>query len=71
MKSLIYDSYQEVSIDWLTVTPYDNHGGGRSNVAHPRIMGRGVTNRLIAYIEHKLDLTRQMKSQERNTNKEV
>ncbi len=24
------DSYQEVSIDWLTVTlKYDNHGGGK------------------------------------------
>ncbi len=37
------DSYQEVSIDWLTVTlKYDNHGGGQANVAHPRIMGRGA-----------------------------
>ncbi len=25
------DSYQEVSIDWLTVTlKYDNHGGGQA-----------------------------------------
>ncbi len=45
------DSYQEVSIDWLTVTlKYDNHGG-KGNVAHPRIMGRVLIG-LIAHIEH-------------------
>ncbi len=37
------DSYQEVSIDWLTVTQkYDNHGGGQAMTAHPGIMGRGA-----------------------------
>ncbi len=36
----------KVSIDWLTVTlKYDNHGVGKNNVAHPRIMGR-VRDRL-------------------------
>ncbi len=54
------DSYQEVSIDWLTVTlKYDNHGGGQSNVAHPRIIGqKGVHDRLIAYIEPQTGLNR-------------
>ncbi len=52
------DSYQEVSIDWLTVTlKYDNHGGGQA-----MLLTQGpwdeVRDRLIAYIEHKLDLTR-------------
>ncbi len=31
---------------------------GESNVAHPRITWDEVRDRLIAYIEHKLDLTR-------------
>ncbi len=39
MNPFYLDSYQEVSIDWLTVTlKYDNHGGGPSNVA-ARIIG--------------------------------
>ncbi len=47
----------KVSIDWLTVTPkYDNHGGGQA------LLTQGswdeVRDRLIACIEHKLDLTR-------------
>ncbi len=29
--ALFNDSYQEVSIDWLTLTlKYDNHGGGQA-----------------------------------------
>ena len=37
------DSYQEVSIDWLTVTlKYDNRGGGQAMFAHPRTMGRSA-----------------------------
>ncbi len=49
----------EVSIDWLTVTlKYDNHGRRwASNVAHQGSWDE-VRDRLIAYIEHKLDLTR-------------
>ncbi len=38
-------------------TKYDNHGGGKQCCSHPRIMDE-VRDRLIAYIEHKLDLTR-------------
>ncbi len=31
------DSYQEVSIDWLTVTlKYDNHGGGQVMLLSPK-----------------------------------
>ncbi len=53
------DSYQEVSIDWLAVTlKYDNHGGGQAIFAHPRIIRTKLRDRLIAYIEHKLDKTR-------------
>lgn len=63
------DSYQEVSIDWLTVTlKYDNHGGGQA-----MLLTQGpwdeVRDRLIAYIEHKLDLTRPDEITEKNTNK--
>ncbi len=58
------DSYQEVSIDWLTVT-LKYHGGVASNVAHPRIMDE-VRAGLLRTIEHKLDLTRQMKSREKH-----
>ncbi len=44
-----------VSIDRTTATlKYDNHGRWASNAAHPRIMDE-VRDRLIAYIEHKLD----------------
>ncbi len=50
---------KEVSIDWLTVTlKYDNHGGGQSNAAHPRIIDEVRDRLMVKSIEHKLDLTR-------------
>ncbi len=43
------DSYQEVGIDWLTVTlKYDNHGGGQA-VAR-RIMGTRCAIGLLHYV---------------------
>ncbi len=62
------DSYQEVSIDWLTVTLKTMISRRwASNVAHPS--DHGMSDRLIAYIEHKLTYQDQMKSRRKNTNK--
>ncbi len=56
--SFYADSYQEVSIDWLTVTlKYDNHGVGKQYCS-PRIMGQRCAMEACACSEHKLDLTR-------------
>ncbi len=63
------DSYQEVSIDWLTVTlKYDNTEVGKQCCFTQGSWTR--CDRLIAYIEHaKLDLTRPDEITEKNTNK--
>ncbi len=52
--ALFNDSYQEVSIDWLTAPlKYDNHGGGQAmSLTHDH--GTRCADRLIMYIEHKL-----------------
>ncbi len=59
------DSYQEVSIDWLTVAANMIIGGGQA-----MLLARDHGTRCAigcAYIEHKLDLTRpQMKSREKH-----
>ncbi len=61
------DSYQEVSIDWLTVTlKYDNHGGGQANVASPKDHGDEVRDSLLAILSINWTYQDQMKSR-RNT----
>ncbi len=45
------DSYQKVSIDWLTVTlKYDNHGGGQSVFNSPKDHGTRCAIGLLHYI---------------------
>ncbi len=51
----------------LKYSKYEYHGGGQAMLLN-MIMGRGARHRLIAYIEHKSDLSRlQMKSRRKNT----
>ncbi len=62
------DSYQAVSIDWLTVTlKYDNHGGGQGRCS-PKDHGTRC-DRLIAYIEHKLTSNKTRWNREKHDNK--
>ncbi len=65
------DSYQEVcKVDRLTVnfTKYDITEGGQAMLL-TRDHGRGASDRFIAYVEHKLTLSRPDETREKNTNK--